>query len=88
MHKIESVTKTVTETIHHFYCDGCGKLLGSTHEHNDGFYDWLGEFDILWRIPDYGCIELNKNFCKKCKQQFLDELVTKLENIGFVKGDD
>jgi hypothetical protein len=88
MHKTESVTKTVTDTIHHFYCDGCGKLLGSTHEDQYGYYAGIGEFEIFWRVPDYGFIEFNKNFCEKCKQQFLDKLVTNLENIGFVNGDD
>ena len=88
MHTIESIAKTVTENTHHFYCDVCGDYLGSTQEHSDGWYGQLGEFEIRYRVPDRCFVNFNKNFCEKCKQQFLDKLVTHLENIGFVKGGD
>lgn len=87
MHKTESVTKTVTETIHHFYCDGCGKLLGSTKEHDDGWYGQHGFFYINWLVPENDWFKLNKHFCEKCKQEFCDKLRNSLESFGFVKDD-
>lgn len=84
MHKIEQISKTIIQDIHHFYCDDCGKHLGSSQEYDDGWYEELGEFELKMRLPQ-GCYILKKCLCDECKEKYPVKLQSILEDIGFKK---
>ena len=46
MDKLEKIEKKCIELKHNFFCDNCGKSLGSTVELEDGYYPELGEFEL------------------------------------------
>ena len=45
--RIESAKK-----IHHFYCDDCGKYLGSSEEYPDGYYEEIGLLELGFYLSD------------------------------------
>lgn len=84
MDKTEIKTKVTTETIHSFYCDNCGRFIGSTQEYDDGWYKELGEFILKFYMPSKGWYVFNKCFCDKCQQSYLKQLENNLVELGFV----
>lgn len=84
MQTIKFETRTVEECVHNFYCDGCNKYLGSSEECDDGYYNKLGEFHLHFFIKDswYG---VDKIFCDKCKEKFIEKVTTALTDLGFDK---
>lgn len=81
MEKVEYVERTLKETQHSFYCDKCNKHLGISKEQEDGWYDTIGEFELAFYIDDW--YKLKKVFCRDCKDEFISNLKTCLEDIGF-----
>lgn len=85
MHKSEEIHRmvAVTETVHHFYCDECGKHIGSSIE-RDGDYDEYGGvglqvlFDSCW-------YHLSKCLCEKCRENFMKKTMNTLAAMGFTK---
>lgn len=79
--------KTITEIIeveeneHEFYCDECGKYIGTSYEYDDGWYDELGEFELACNIN--GWLRLKKCLCDKCAHEFINKVRTVLFDIGF-----
>lgn len=84
MEKKETITRTVEETTHHFYCDDCNKYLGKTEEYDDGYYPQLGQFDLKFHIPK-GWFEVEKHLCDDCKEKFLTKVENTLLGLGFKK---
>lgn len=82
MEKSTIKTITTTKTIHHFYCDSCGTHIGSSEEYVDGWYRPHGEFELKMYTPR-GWYKLEKCFCNKCKEEFLDKLYSALEDAEF-----
>lgn len=78
---------TVKETTHQFYCDKCGKYLGESNEYRDGWYDKLGYLEISFYnrlFSPHGTYCIRKNFCEKCKDNFINQLSNSLESLGFI----
>lgn len=82
MEKVETKTRKVEDRTHHFYCDYCGHYLGNTVEYWDGYYAELGEFELKMCTPR-GWYKLEKCFCNDCKDKFLNNVYTSLEDAGF-----
>lgn len=83
MEKVEEIVKMEVTYKHSFYCDKCGKHLGTTEEQDDGWYDECGEFEL--RIYLNGWYVLKKHLCDSCIDDFVDEAKTTLINMGFEK---
>lgn len=83
MHKVNCTTQTVEVVTHEFYCDDCGKHLGTSEEYDDGWYDEIGMFQLV--IPVDGRLHLEKYLCDNCREKFLNDFKATLENMGFKK---
>ena len=82
MEKVKTIEKVLETKQHYFYCDKCEALLGFSNEYEDGYYEKLGEVEEKMYIhKDW--FKLNKTFCENCKKEFYEELIKKLESIGF-----
>lgn len=82
MDKVETINKTKVVTKHNFYCDGCGKYLGSSEELDDCYYDEPGKFNLELCV-DSKWYKLNRCFCEKCKSDYLQKIINSLYNLGF-----
>lgn len=82
MEKVETKIIQTEDRRHHFYCDNCGRYLGNTVEHWDGYYAELGKFELQMYVPR-GWYKLKKCFCNNCKDKFLDNVYASLETAGF-----
>lgn len=87
MKKIRVVEKRKELNIYEFYCDKCNKYIGSSEEYSDGYYVKLGEVEEKAYIY-HNWYRLNKTLCEDCKNEFYENLITKLIQIGFKKDDD
>lgn len=83
MDKLEKVEKKCIELKHNFFCDNCGKELGSTVELEDGYYPELGEFELSFNLD--GWYKVKAHFCDQCRKEFIESLKTQLINMGFKK---
>ena len=81
MERLETTTRTIKDTTHHFYCDECNKYLGKTKEYDDGYYPKLGEFELKFYIN--GWYKVEKCFCDKCKEKFIKKTCDTLTDLGF-----
>lgn len=84
MEKTVFEIREVKQAIHSFYCDHCGIELGSVEEYEDGYYPTLGGFELNWRTPN-GWYRLNKCLCDTCRDKYLSDIYSALENAGFKK---
>lgn len=83
MEKINKIEKILKTNIYHrFYCDNCNEYLGETLEEIDGYYDIKGEYYLSFFFNGEW-LELNKNFCKKCEQEFTINLKETLIKLDF-----
>lgn len=71
----------VEEIKHEFYCDECGKYLGVSYEHDDGWYETLGEVNLSYNVN--GFLYLRKCLCDKCKYELEDNIRRNLSALGF-----
>ena len=74
--KIERV-----ERGHDFYCDECGKYLGSSEEYDDGYYHEIGNFELKLYTDKW--LVLKKHYCNECRRKFLNKLNLILKELGF-----
>ena len=84
MDKIETRTQTIEQRRHYFYCDHCDTYLGMSEEYEDGWYYKFGEFAMNWNTQS-GWYSVEKCLCNKCKEKYLSEVYTALEQLGFKK---
>ena len=82
MKKVETKTRQIEDRTHHFYCDDCEAYIGASQEHDDGWYQELGTFELKILMP-IGWYKFKKCLCEKCKEKFLDQAYTNLEFVGF-----
>ena len=68
---------------HNFFCDNCGKELGSSVEYDDGYYAQCGEYEQKIYIDDW--YEIKANYCKDCAEKKTQEIISAIKAIGFVK---
>ena len=82
MEKIETKIKQIEETTHSFYCDECGAEIGCSIEHDNGYYQQLGTFNLEMFTPN-GWYDLNKHLCNTCRDKYLMSIYEMLESAGF-----
>ena len=75
--------KSILNT-HNFYCDMCGKYLGSTKEHDDGYYSTIGDYDLKFNVNSER-YKLHCNLCVECGAKKKQEIINGLLSMGFVK---
>ena len=82
---MEKSEKIIKESyMHYFYCDNCNQYLGTSEEHDDGWYEKFGEFTLSFYVKDeWYCID--KCLCDCCRDEFVDNLKSTLKNMGFNK---
>lgn len=68
--------KVKFERKHDFYCDKCGKYLGTTYEHPDGWYRQLGEVEFFDHTNS-DSTEYYGNLCNECTKCLKTEIRTK-----------
>ena len=68
---------------HSFYCDECGKHLGTSKVYDDGWYESFGELELSFYID--GWYRLKTHLCSDCADVFLSNLKYRLDDMGFVK---
>lgn len=74
------------KTIHKFYCDGCGKLLGKSEEWDDGWYEVAGKFEMSFYVDDkVGWMKKEANYCAACRKKAIKEIIDTLKKLGFEK---
>ena len=79
----KTVERTYIANEHEFYCDKCGKYLGTSTEYEDGYYEEIGEFNLQLHVSNwYG---LHKHFCDDCRKEFVNNLIKVLTDMGFEK---
>ena len=84
MEKITSKeVKSILNT-HNFYCDMCEKHLGSTKEHDDGYYATIGDYDLKFNLNSEW-YSLHYNLCIDCKAKMRQKIIDVLLSMGFVK---
>lgn len=83
MEKTREVIKSLKNIEHSFYCDECGKHLGTVTECDDGWYQELGELELKIYID--GWYRLKKCLCDDCRYRILENLKTDLCVMGFKK---
>lgn len=82
MDKLKIIEVVSEKRQHYFYCDKCEKLLGFSSEYEDGYYAKFGE--VKERISINGTrFNIEKTLCEECKKEFYEELIKKLESVGF-----
>lgn len=84
MEKIRKTTRQIEENKHEFYCDKCDKYLGASYEHDDGWYQKHGEFELKFYVAD-GWYRVKKCLCNDCRKKFISNVKFNLTNIGFEK---
>lgn len=84
MEKTKEITKEVKTIEHSFYCDECGKHLGTSEEHEDGWYSTYGNFESKCYV--YGWYSIEKCLCDNCRNKFVNNFEMILKNLGFKKG--
>lgn len=95
MQKQIKTKKEVMQVIHEFYCDNCGKFLGSSAEYDDGYYEELDSFENEINISNSrgykksykegGWYRYKKNLCDKCQNEFVSKLTKTLIELGYTK---
>ena len=83
MEKTKEIVREIKKYEHSFYCDECGKHLGTSIEYDDGWYQDFGEFEI--KIYINGWYHIKKCLCDKCRYEFVEKLKTDLYKLGFKK---
>lgn len=78
----EVVTQQIT---HEFYCDKCGKLIGSSKEWDDGYYEELGLYNQSINVTNDGWYKFSGHYCIDCKTAKKVEFMKLLFDFGFEK---
>lgn len=86
MEQVKISPRYYEERMHYFYCDGCSKYLGESHEYNNGWYEKIGKFELniyLDGIDMDGNYIFNKCLCEICKHKTMLEIEENLRRLGF-----
>jgi hypothetical protein len=82
MQKEEIINKNNSIIIHKFYCDKCGKFLGSSEEYDDGYYENKFTYEYQFFICNKWVVK-KAILCDEHRQEFEGSLITTLKNFGF-----
>ena len=82
MDRVKDEQITVTHRVHEFYCDDCGKLLGSCVECDDGYYKQFGEYERS-AFVSRNRMKLKKHLCDKCALAMTQKIEAALRELGF-----
>lgn len=82
MDKIEKITRTIEDRIHHFYCDECHEYLGNSKEYDDGYYHKIGNFELRFYLRNKWH-KVEKYLCDDCREKFLQNVENTLVGLGF-----
>ena len=74
-------TKTIEVRVHSFYCDECGKYLGTSEEFDDGYFASFG--DLLIDIYVGNRYILKKCLCEDCTNKLREKIKLSLIELGF-----
>ena len=77
---VEKITKEYIT--HSFYCDECDKFLGTSPEHEDGWYTEMGGFELSFCLDDEW-YKIEKHLCDECKEKVVERVKNSLLNLGF-----
>ena len=73
-----------TKIEHEFYCDECGKFIGTSEEYDDGYYAKIGE--AKWHYNgDKGWLAKRGNYCAECRAKIGASIDDALLKLGFVR---
>ena len=81
----ESVQRT--KITHEFYCDECGASLGQSEEHDDGYYEKIGDEEWSFYIRSAGWFHKRGNYCPACRRKVEQSIIDALLKLGFHSGD-
>ena len=84
MEKIKPKVIKREEVEHHFYCDGCNTYLGASIEHDDGYYQHIGEFEESVHIGGTW-LRLSGTYCEDCAHKLRFKIYKTLIDMGFEK---
>jgi hypothetical protein len=77
---MEKIENNKDKRIHKFYCDSCGKFLGSSKELPDCYFEKLGEYRQCFYVQEENSwYKLEKNLCDDCKNNFNKKLIEVLK---------
>lgn len=83
MEKVEQRQQTRFIPVHVFYCNDCGKEIGRSEEHDDGWFKVHGKFEIDVYLPFVGKMTLESCLCDSCARHKSYELSRGFETLGF-----
>lgn len=72
MEKLEKIKRTKNEFKHLFYCDRCKRYLGESFEHDDGWYECIGEFEVSFYLDRW--YRYKKCLCNLCQIKFKNQM--------------
>ena len=75
MEKVTEKEVAKVERKYDFYCDKCGTHLGTSHEHEDGWYQEYGK--VEFSDPGYSGTVYYGNLCDGCKKSLEAEINAK-----------
>ena len=78
MEKIKHEERVEVVTIHEFYCDYCGKFLGSSEELDDGYFEEIGKRS--WKYYD---LKMEGHYCDNCTVKKGEMIEKTLKGVGF-----
>lgn len=73
-----------TKKMYEYYCDNCGKLIGTSLEYDDGWVEPLGEF--VQKVYIGSWYELKKCLCDACARKEKEKIITTIQSLGFKWG--
>ena len=90
MELLRTEHRTIEIKYHDFYCNECDGLVGTSIEHTNGAYDFLGAYEANVFTPDGTFKYYNQCLCEICREKFPTKVAEALKAIGFTcpGGDD
>ena len=83
MRKTTKETITIERYKHSFYCDECGKHLGTSEENDEAWYRVFGDFRASFYIDTSSRCSIKKHLCDECREKFVAKIISTLVSIGF-----
>lgn len=79
------ITRSVKRLSCDYYCDCCGKLIGTGVEYDDGYIPVpFGVNHIRFTITEMEKrFVYDRQFCNECAEEQINKVFTALKDIGF-----
>ena len=72
-----------TKTVHHIYCDECGRFITQSTEYDDGYFSNPADFSCSFFF--FLGYTFEKELCEECIQKFYTKMADMLLKMGFKK---